>query len=86
MFSLKKIVAAKTKNFILSGCPERDCTIAETTQELGIWGAFALDGTADQATVAFDETSGYIMRSKYAKLLFGGFANASAALDSVYLE
>jgi len=80
---MKKIETKPTCNYLITGNPETDSILVETSQELGIWGAYVVDG--ERKTV-FQETSGYIMRSKYADLLFGGFANATAALDSIILK
>merc|ERR1712226_965733 len=74
---MKKINTKPTCNYLITGNPEADKILVKTSQELGIWGVYVVDNTKKSAV--FQETSGYIMRSKYADLLFGGFANATAA-------
>ena len=59
---MKKIETKPTCNYLITGNPETDRISVETSQELGIWGVYVVDG--ERKTV-FQETSGYIMRSKY---------------------
>jgi hypothetical protein len=60
---MKKINTKPTNNYLITGNPGTDKTLVKTSQELGIWGVYVVDN-AKKKTV-LQETSGYIMRSKY---------------------
>lgn len=79
---MKRIFTDKPVNIMLMGNLETDYIPVETSNELGIFGTFVADDTGYKI---FNESSGYIMRTKYANLLYGGFASATNALDSINL-
>ena len=79
---MKKINPNKSLNIMLQGNLETDYKAVATTSELGIFGCFV---RGSKGELVYDDSSGYILRTKYANLLYGGFAHATSALDSLYL-
>lgn len=80
---MKKINTKIIGNYLLTGDSDADLIPVGTSQELGIFGCYVMD--CNRNTV-FQETSGYLMRSKCADMLSGGFVNGVAAVDSIRFQ
>ena len=83
---MKRVIPHTRKNVCITAeaIAADNVIVSEITQELGIFGIILIDNSSGKAVL--EDTAGYIVRSKNADAVYGSFAKASAALDTIYFK